>query len=309
MGNVVIKVLKIVSTVLVAIVLLLAVLFVGVRIFGVDVYTVLSGSMEETYPTGSLIYVKDVDPADLKEDDVITFRLGGSAIATHRIIELVPDSYDPSVIRFRTKGDSNDTADGTVEFDEVIGQPVFMIPYLGYLAYLIQEPPGSYAAICVALGVLLFVILVDLISDDWKKKHSKQHSTETAGTEEEPLPEAEPICEAPVPEACSVIPAPQSDPIPDPAPDLPEAEPESVPQAQETPETAPEIPEEPVPAPDLPEEEPEPQPVLRRARKAPLPETEEENEPAVPLRRARKTAEAPEEDSAEPPVKLRRAKK
>lgn len=279
MGNVVIKVLKIVSTVLVAIVLLLAVLFVGVRIFGVDVYTVLSGSMEESYPTGSLIYVKDVNPADLRENDVITFRLGGSAIATHRIIELVPDSRDPSVIRFRTKGDSNDTADGTlVEFDEVIGQPVFMIPYLGYLAYLIQDPPGSYVAICVALGVLLFVILVDLISDEWKKKHSKQLSTETAGSEEAPLPEAAPICETPLPEEPSEPPALQPDPIPDPVP-------------------------------ESPEEEPEPQPVLRRARKAPLPETEEVDEPAVPLRRARKTAEAPEDESSETPAELRRAKK
>ena len=43
------------STVLVAAAVLLALLLVGVRLFGLRVYTVLSGSMEPTYHTGSII--------------------------------------------------------------------------------------------------------------------------------------------------------------------------------------------------------------------------------------------------------------
>ena len=46
---------NIISTVLVALVVLLALLLVGARIFGLQVFTVLSGSMEPTYHTGSLI--------------------------------------------------------------------------------------------------------------------------------------------------------------------------------------------------------------------------------------------------------------
>ena len=53
-----------VSTVLVAGVVLLAVLLVGVRLFGLQVYTVLSGSMEPAYPVGSLIYVKKTAAED-----------------------------------------------------------------------------------------------------------------------------------------------------------------------------------------------------------------------------------------------------
>lgn len=34
---------------------------------GLQVFTVLSGSMEPTYHTGSLIYVKKVDPYTIKE--------------------------------------------------------------------------------------------------------------------------------------------------------------------------------------------------------------------------------------------------
>ena len=59
------KVWNTVSTVLVVLVVLLAVALVGVRLVGLNTYVVLSGSMEPTYHTGSLLYVKSVDPADI----------------------------------------------------------------------------------------------------------------------------------------------------------------------------------------------------------------------------------------------------
>ena len=54
------KVWNVVSSILVSLAVLLAVLLVGVRLVGLRPYTVLSGSMEPTYHTGSLIYVKKV---------------------------------------------------------------------------------------------------------------------------------------------------------------------------------------------------------------------------------------------------------
>ena len=44
---------NVISSILVALVVLLALLLVGARLFGLQVYTVLSGSMEPTYHTGS----------------------------------------------------------------------------------------------------------------------------------------------------------------------------------------------------------------------------------------------------------------
>lgn len=152
-------------------VLFLAILIYGVKLFGLEPYTVLSPSMEPDYPTGSLIYVVNVDPADLKVDDVITFRLTGDMTATHRVIELVPDEDDSDVVRFRTKGDNNDIADGSlVEFDAVIGKPVLCIPLLGYLAAYIQNPPGSIVAITVGVALIIVVIILDTITDDKSKK-------------------------------------------------------------------------------------------------------------------------------------------
>ena len=106
------KLLQIISTILVALVVLLAVALVGVRLAGIRTFTVLSGSMEPTYHVGSLIYVKKVDPAAIRPGQVITFMLDENTVATHRVVEVVPDEDDPSTLRFRTKGDANDAEDG-----------------------------------------------------------------------------------------------------------------------------------------------------------------------------------------------------
>ena len=174
MGHADKKVWNVVSSILVALVVIFAALLVGARLFGLQVFTVLSGSMEPAYHTGSLIYVKKVDPATIKEGQAITFLLAEDTVATHRVIEVVPDEEDPTVLRFRTKGDANDSPDGgLVHYKNVIGVPVFTIPYLGYVANYIQQPPGMYVAISAGAILLLLVFLPDLFSDD-KKKPSKQ---------------------------------------------------------------------------------------------------------------------------------------
>ena len=163
------KVWNVVSTVLVVLVVLLAVALVGVRLVGLNTYVVLSGSMEPTYHTGSLLYVKSVDPQDLRVGDPITFMLNEDTVATHRIIEILPDEEDSSVLRFRTKGDANQAADGElVYYKNVVGTPVFSIPYLGYVAEYIRRPPGTYALVAVVALLLFLLILPEVFAG--KKK-------------------------------------------------------------------------------------------------------------------------------------------
>ena len=160
-----------ITTALVAIVVILALLLVGARLIGLHVFSVLSGSMEPTYHFGSLIYVKNVDPYELKSGDVITFMLDEDTVATHRIVEVVPDENDSTVVRFRTKGDANDVEDGgLVHYKNVIGTPVFTIPKLGYVANYIQNPPGMYVAISVGAIMVLLVFLPDLFAEDKKNE-------------------------------------------------------------------------------------------------------------------------------------------
>jgi signal peptidase len=160
-----------VSTVLIVIVVLLALALAGVRLFGLKVFSVLSGSMEPTYHVGSIIYVKEVDPKDVNVGDPITFVLDESlTVATHRVVEI--NTGDDGMLRFRTKGDANQTEDGGkgVHEKNLIGKPVFTIPFLGYLAACIQAPPGRYIAIALVVLLLISFILPDLLFPEDRKK-------------------------------------------------------------------------------------------------------------------------------------------
>ena len=159
------KVWNVISTTIVVLVVIFAVLLIGVRLFGVQVYSVISGSMEPEYPVGSLIYVKEVDPSEIKVDDVITYVLPSETPSTHRVVRIDKENQ-----LFYTKGDANETEDGApVHFKNLIGTPVFKIPYLGYVAYYIQHPPGMYIAIAAGAVLLILVFLPDLFKKDKKK--------------------------------------------------------------------------------------------------------------------------------------------
>lgn len=158
------------STVVMVLVALLALTLVGGRLFGMQTYAVLSGSMEPAYPTGALLYVRKVDPADIQPGQVITFLLDEHTVATHRVVEVIPDPEEAGIYRYRTKGDANEAADvGLVHCKNVLGTPVVCVPYLGYVITWIQNPPGTYIAISAAAVLLLLVFLPDLFAEDKKK--------------------------------------------------------------------------------------------------------------------------------------------
>lgn len=163
------KPLKIISMALMVLMILLAVLMAGVRIFGVQIYVVLSGSMEPKYPTGSLLYITSTNPDKLEAGDVITFRLNDRVTATHRIVEVVTDAASGEE-KFRTKGDANEVTDtALVDKEDVIGKAVFCIPFLGYLAACIQQPPGLYVAIAAAVLMIVLVFLSDALQEEKAK--------------------------------------------------------------------------------------------------------------------------------------------
>lgn len=178
--------LKVIAYVLVAVVVLLAFLLVGMKLLGFEVYTVLSGSMEPEYHTGGLIYVKHVEPQSLEVGDDITFNITATQTATHRIIEIYPDESNPTELWFRTQGVANDVPDSApVHESKIVGKAVFGLPLLGYLATYIQSPPGMYLAIAVGIALVLFVMLVDVVSDYIKKHDGEENGRQEAENTEE----------------------------------------------------------------------------------------------------------------------------
>lgn len=154
------KIWNIFTTIIVVVIVVVAILLAGVRLVGFDVFSVLSGSMEPTYHVGSLIYVKDVPADEIEVGDPITFVMNDDlVVATHRVVEIDAENQ-----HFYTKGDANDYVDGApVHFNNLIGKPVFSIPYLGYFSDFIQNPPGTYIAISAGAIILLLIFLPEIL--------------------------------------------------------------------------------------------------------------------------------------------------
>ncbi len=159
------KIWNICSMFIVVIVVLLAILLFAGRFIGLNVYTVLSGSMEPDIATGSLLYAKKPDLSSLKPGDVITFKLAEGFIVTHRIVEILPDENDSSAFYCITKGDANQTSDANpVHSSNIIGEAVFSLPKLGFLVSYIQNPPGLYVSIAVGAFLALFMMVPDIVN-------------------------------------------------------------------------------------------------------------------------------------------------
>ena len=171
------KIWDIVSTALVVLMVLCAVFLMGSRVLGYECYNVISPSMEPVYGVGDLIYVKDVNPATIKEGDVITFIVNEDlVIGTHRVVRVDAENQ-----RFYTKGDANDIEDqNPVHFNNVIGVPQFSIPKLGYVSDFVQNPPGMYITLGIGILLIFIVFVPDMIG---KKKEDENEEIAAVQTE------------------------------------------------------------------------------------------------------------------------------
>jgi signal peptidase len=128
------------------------------KVMGKELLTVLSGSMEPTIHTGSIIAVTpSPDTAALKTGDVITFKSldDPNVLITHRIIEI--KTMD-SQLHFITKGDNNDAADPSpIPASNVVGVYTDVtIPYLGFIINFMKSKAGI-AIFLIVPGVYLIV--------------------------------------------------------------------------------------------------------------------------------------------------------
>ena len=96
-------------------------------LFGYKPLIILSSSMEPNYKVGSIIYYHKVEKDDLKNKDVITYKMDDGTYITHRIIDVDGDYFE-------TKGDMNDKEDPVrVKYSKIVGKATnWSIPFIGY---------------------------------------------------------------------------------------------------------------------------------------------------------------------------------
>lgn len=161
------------SILLVILILAAAVLFLP-KFVGMTPLAVLSGSMEPTYHVGSLIYVKDADPEEVQVGEPITFKISDDTMVTHRVVAI-----DQEAKTFQTKGDANDNVDGgAVAYENLVGKPVFTIPYMGYLAVYANTTTGMIITVTIILVILILTFLPDFLmkGDDEEEKAEKKEA-------------------------------------------------------------------------------------------------------------------------------------
>lgn len=154
--------------------------------FGYQLKTVLSGSMEPTFLTGSIIAVTPLEGEEkknLKEGDVITYVDSKERLITHRVIGIKTSGEH---VMYETKGDNNDAAD----LDPVLSENVqaiysgFTIPYAGYFIDFAQSKEGS-AILLIVPGLLLIAYAAYCIYQGLKELDPKKKKTDI-DTEEKP---------------------------------------------------------------------------------------------------------------------------
>jgi signal peptidase I len=163
------------SAVLSLIVLLLAVGFVIAAIAVSSGHwkagPVVSGSMEPTIDTGSVVLTQKVPVDDLAVGDIVMFQRPDNADeqVVHRIAELDPSQDGPLI---RTKGDANATEDPWQVRPE--GETAWVargsVPYVGYAALATRTAVGQHVLL-VAAGLLIGAGLVVLM---WRSKSEPQ---------------------------------------------------------------------------------------------------------------------------------------
>lgn len=165
------RICNIISALLAVVLLALASVLIIPYFMGYTELAVLTGSMQPTLPVGTLIYVKETDPAQLNVGDVVTYRLDGDTMVTHRVIEI-----DPEAQTLITQGDANEDPDGEITFDRIVGKMDFSIPYLGYISMNIRTPMGIIS-IC---GVLVVIILLTFIPEIFSKDEEEEKKDKPA---------------------------------------------------------------------------------------------------------------------------------
>lgn len=112
--------------------------------FGVGAAVVLSGSMEPELSVGDLLIISERESYEI--NDVVVYQDSGMAI-THRIVFIA----DNEII---TRGDANNTDDSPISREQIKGEVVLAIPFVGYAVNAIKTPIGTFGLLAGSVFLL-----------------------------------------------------------------------------------------------------------------------------------------------------------
>ncbi len=112
--------------------------------FGIGAAVVLSGSMEPELSVNDLIIVKGTDSFYIGQ--IVVYQ-DGNSLTVHRIIKI--DGED-----IVTQGDANNTADDPIRAEDIKGEMLLSVPYVGVIIEIVQQP----IVIALILGASVWLL-------------------------------------------------------------------------------------------------------------------------------------------------------
>ena len=137
------------------------------NLFGYKAFIVLSDSMSATdFSAGDLVLGKEVDPATLREGDIISFSSQNTSnfgeIVTHKIRKVTTDENGDTA--FVTYGTTTNTDDESlVTFPFVIGKYQTRLPGVGKFFTFLKTVPCYICCILTPFIVLIVLQLINFI--------------------------------------------------------------------------------------------------------------------------------------------------
>lgn len=133
-------------------------------VFGLKSLTVVSGSMEPTIETGSVVIDEVISPLDARPGDIVTFKdpLRPRQL-THRLQKMRVEGDTAYMV---TLGDANDAPERwTVQTDGQIGRVVAHLPKLGYARAALGTRYARLAVLGAVMALGAFLLL-----DMWRPR-------------------------------------------------------------------------------------------------------------------------------------------
>jgi signal peptidase len=151
------KILKIIQNIITVLIVIIG-LFLILTLFPIkgnyQVKIVLSGSMEPTIHTGSVVIIKP--SSQYKINDVVIFGKDTKTEipTTHRIIS---SRAVEGVMLFITKGDANEDPDSKeIRQSDIHGKILFSVPFMGYVIDFVRKPMGIVLVIVIPALFIIF---------------------------------------------------------------------------------------------------------------------------------------------------------
>lgn len=125
------RVIKFFSAGFIILILAVALFITNMDKFHLHCYCMMTDSMGDTIPKGSVVFSYEIPLEELQIGDVITYINSQGLSVTHQIVSEIDDYNESGSRAFYTKGTENDTVDEeAVTYDMIKGKVMIYIPYI-----------------------------------------------------------------------------------------------------------------------------------------------------------------------------------